>query len=215
MPATSNPSTKPKADAAEGEQGVIADEQLEQQVRQRQEARKRHEEEGDGPARSGPELIRTAAERKGAESLSKQEVVDATEWLLTDTPDDYTYEFEINVGTPRVPKWTNWTIRPVDLDTLRRIRKAASGQTRSAQRRAQATGDLDEVEANVRIVVEGTVEPDLRQAASNLRVVDPGDVLRRKFAHKPGLLGQIAGEIMGISGYDDEDIREVDAAKNS
>lgn len=206
------PAADTKDTGTEQEQGVIGDAELERQVKARRAKREEREQEGDEP-RSRPELIQAAA--KG-EKLSPEEIVDATEWLLTDTPlEDFTHELRINVGSARTEKWIDWLIRPVDLDTLRRIRKAAQGQTRAAQRRAQTTGELDEVEANVRIVVEGTVEPNLRDVANQLQLVDPADVLRKNFAHKPGLLGQIAGEIMGISGYDDEDVREVDAAKNS
>lgn len=174
--------------------------------------------DGDGPAdeaaepRSGAELIRAAADGK---ELTNEERVDALDWFMGDDESAFTHAIEVNVGTPKKAKWLTWEIRPVDLDTLKRIREKSQGGTRQQRRRSQATGEIDEVEANIRIVIEGTVAPDLTEIAHSKRLTDPGDVLRRKFAHKPGLLGQIAGEIMSISGYDDEDIREVDAAGNS
>lgn len=199
---------QPKADPSPG---VIPDDQLKAQVDARRKAREKREQP-DSEDKSGPDLIRAAAD---GEELSEGEKLDALEWLLSADEDSFTHVIEVNVGSPTKEKWINWEIRPVDLDTLRRIRKASQGGSRAQQRRAQQTGEMDEVEVNLRIVVEGTVYPDLRSVANDLRLVDPADALKRKFAHKPGLLGQISGEIMSISGYDDEDVREVEAAKNS
>jgi hypothetical protein len=159
--------------------------------------------------REGGELIAAAA--KG-QKLTEPEKVDALEWFLSDSAESFTHIIELNVGNPKKPKWIEWEVKPVDLDTLRRIRKQAASKQ---QGRRGAAGELDEVEANLRIVVEATVEPDIRAVAKQKGMVDPADALRIQFRHKPGLLGQIAGEIMSISGYDDEDVREVEAAGNS
>jgi hypothetical protein len=153
------------------------------------------------------------AERTGKKSdLSNVEQADALAWFLSDTdstPMEHT--FQINVGSLKNKKWVDWTVKPVDMDRLRRIRK----QSQSSDRRARFTGnqDYDEVNANVAIVVEGTVSPDLRAASKQIGTVDPAIAVRSRFQHKPGLLAQIAGEIMAISGYDDDDVREVDAAQ--
>lgn len=211
MPATSPPSQQPAASEPEG---VVPDDELRRQVEERQRKRAEREERGDdAPDRDGPELIKAAA---ADEKLSDAEIISATEWFLTDDSEEsFTHTIQINVGPPDKEMWIEWTIEAVDLDTLKRIRKAAQGGTKAEKRRNAAAGELDEVEANIRIVVEGTVAPDLRAIANEARLVDPADVLRRKFRRKPGLLGQISGEIMSISGYDDEDVREVDAAGNS
>ena len=39
-------------------------------------------------------------------------------------------------------------------------------------------------------------------------------VLKHRFRRKPGLIDQLAGRIMDLSGYDEEDVREAEAAKN-
>jgi hypothetical protein len=194
---------------------VPSDDQLREQVEERQRKRaEREQAEANREDRDGPELIKAAA--KDGEKLSDGEVINALDWFMSDDSDEsYTHEIQINVGPPNKEVWIAWEIKPVDLDTLKRIRKSAQGGTKSEKRRNAASGELDEVEANIRIVVEGTVTPDLREIAANARLVDPADVLRRKFRRKPGLLGQLSGEIMSISGYDDEDVREVDAAGNS
>lgn len=193
---------------------VPSDDQLKKQVEERAAKRaEREEREANRDDRDGPELIKALA---GDEKVTEGEVINATDWFLSDDTDlSFTHKIQINVGPPNKEIWIEWEIQAVDLDTLKKIRKSAQGGTKAEKRRNQASGELDEVEANIRIVVEGTIAPDLKDIASKARLVDPGDVLRRKFRHKPGLLGQISGEIMSISGYDDEDVREVEAAGNS
>ena len=163
-----------------------------------------------------------AEEPTGEESVDKaaagkaqtpQEHSAALEWLLSDEPDaegEYEHTIEVNVGTADKERFIEWTIRPVDLDELRRIRRQATGSR--AARRAGADG-FDEVAGNLRVVIAGTVEPDL-VAAAREQNTSPDFVLRARFSRKPGLLAQIAGEIMALSGYDDEDVREVKAAGN-
>jgi hypothetical protein len=165
--------------------------------------------ESDGEL-AGAELITAAANDK---KLSPVEAQDALEWFLSDEDQDFTQELRLNVGSPSKPKWVSWEIKTVDLDTLRRIRRQSQAGSRAQRRGAQA-GEIDEVEANLRIVLEGTHKPDLREIAKQKGDVDPAETLKRRFSHKPGLIGQISGEIMSISGYDDEDVREVDAAGN-
>lgn len=168
------------------------------------------EDGGDSPG----DLVRRAASGdKTVKAMSDGERHDAMQWFLSTDSVDISHTFQINVGSVESKHWIDWTVGPVDLDQLRRIRQQSSGSSR-AQRRS-GSGDFDEVQANLQIVVEGTLKPDLKDIAGKLSLADPRDALRRKFAHKPGLLTQIAGEVMSISGYDDEDVREVQGAKNS
>lgn len=165
------------------------------------------EGQGSGEVRTGPEIIEAAATGRKLDGL-EQNV--ALEWFLSDDPqdqEDLTRTIEINVGKSDEEQWIPWTIRAVDLDTLRRIRKATMAR--------RGLGEFDEVQANLKIVVSGTVEPDLLAAAHQMHIATAEKALQRRFRHKPGLLGQISGEIMALSGYDDEDVREVQAAKNS
>lgn len=153
--------------------------------------------------------------------LTVEQSSDALDWFLSDDPAEHdpTHKLRVNVGTPDKPRDIDWVIKAVDLDTLREIRRQATG-TR-AQRRSG--GDIDDIQINLQIVVEGTVYPDLREASQQVRlpgggrgIADPTTALRMKFQRKPGLLGQIAAEIMSLSGYDDEDVRdapEVEAGK--
>lgn len=169
------------------------------------------EQNTEGEQRSTPEVLAAAArEANGSktEALKVEEVADATEWFLSDTEEYLEHEFQINVGSLSKKRWVTWTVRPVDADKIRRIRRQS--QPRSAARRGNTT-EFDEVAANIAIVVEGTVIPDVRAAALQKGLRDPADWVRARFQHKPGLLTQIAGEIMSCSGYDDEDVREVDS----
>lgn len=165
-------------------------------------------EEVDQPDREGQDLIQAVAADR---SLSDVERADALDWFMSDDNESFTHVMQLNVGNPKKANWRDWEIRPIDMDTLRRIRKQST--TKGARR--GDIGDLDEVEINLRIVVEGTVTPDLKVAAKNKGIIDPADALSHRFRMKPGLVGQIAGEIMSISGYDEADVREVEAAGNS
>ena len=137
---------------------------------------------------------------------------DALEWFLSATDDaDLTHTMQINVGGPNDPRWLDWTIRPIDGDKLRAIRRRAT----SKQRRAAGLPEFDDMSANIEIMIEGTVSPDLRAAAKSMKMIDPAIGVRTRFSHKPGLVTAIANEILSISGYDDDDVRDLEtAAKN-
>lgn len=159
---------------------------------------------------------------KDVDILSAETVADATDWFLAEDPEEEVIAtFEINVGVAK-EKWVRWTVKAIDRDRIRDLRKSASGN-RAARR---AGGEPDEMEVNRRIAVDGTVSPNL--ADERLRTfqvpdgegtrthnfIDPADALSYRFRHKPGLIDQIAAKVLSVSGYDDEDIREVAAAGN-
>ena len=130
----------------------------------------------------------------------------ATEWFLTDE-EPLERTIEINVGTEDDKNWIPWTIRPVDLEVLRRIRRNSMSQSRR-----NVEGAIDEIQANLGIVVAGTVKPDLKEMAEKRGVPAADEVLRLRFIQKPGLLGQLASEILSLSGYDDADLRDPSVA---
>lgn len=145
----------------------------------------------------------------GGGRTSVTENSSALEWFLSEAPEDSGADqkvIEINVGTDAEERWIKWTIRPVDSDSLRRIQKI------SAPRRGKEDVAADMV--NLRVVVAGTVVPDLGTAARQMDIADPAMAVRMRFAFKPGLVTQLAGKIMELSGFDDEDVREAAAAGN-
>ena len=158
-----------------------------------------------------------AAARDG-QRLADAEKTSALDWFLNEEPkamEEETLTKELNFGTQDEPRWVSWTIKPVPMEVMRAIRKKA-GNTRAARQ----TGEVDEYRVNLEIVVEGTVDPDLRSAARQLHEegrgpADPVDALRAKFASKPGYITQLGAAIMTLSGFNDEDVRDAEkAAKN-
>jgi hypothetical protein len=164
------------------------------------------EERKGGP----PEAIEKLAQPDGEKRVSESEILDATEWLLGDEAEDEEAlkTLEINVGTTR-RQVVQWTIRPIEPDEMRQIRRRAMGLNRQ-QRRRGATGDqqVDDFQANLLIVTEATVIPNVREVAMTKGLADPSAVVLHRFRHKPGLIDQIAAEIMLFSGWDEEDIQE-------
>lgn len=143
--------------------------------------------------------------------VTETEAQSALDWFLSDAPEDLgeaVKTIEINVGSSDRERWISWTIRAVDIDELRRIQRLASGRARRGKE-----GD-SEIEGNLRVIVEGTADPDLYAAAKMRGIADPATALRMRFKNKPGLLGQIAGEIMALSGFDGDDVREAQAGKD-
>ena len=167
-------------------------------------------EDGDRP--TGEQAVRAAASGK----VRDPEVADAAlDWLLSDEPEeeDDSLPLELNVGGTREgeQKWITWVIQPVDGEVIRRIRRQSSSG-RAARRSGQQGGDDDL--ANRRIVVAGTREPNVTHAAQQRDIADPATLIEAKFRRKPGLVQQLVVEILSLSGYDDDDVREVQASRN-
>jgi hypothetical protein len=171
--------------------------------------------EGDDP---GTTAVREAA----AGHVTEHNIDSATEWFLSDEPLVSQKNVEINVGTDEAKRWITWTITSVDGEVLKRIRREGESGGNRRQRRAGGASEIDPQEANARIVVEGTISPDLAEVARRKGLPETADpkygavqVLKHRLRDKPGLIDQLAGEIMSLSGYDEEDLRESLAAKNS
>lgn len=166
-----------------------------------------------------PDLAGRAAVDQAADhpdAISPQTAQSATDWFLN--PDDEESvawaTLPVNVAPAGKPeRVVPFKIQVVDRDEIKRLRKEATFQ------RPDGTEEIDEMEANLRIAVEGLLEPNVKDD-DKLRVVrgqqylDPGDALRARFAHKPGIIDQIAGKIVQISGYNSADVKEVRAAGN-
>lgn len=164
--------------------------------------------------------VRTAAESASAigqgRQISDPEADRALAWFLSDEPvAPQTEDLELDFGTEDAPQIVPWTIQAVTMDVMRQIRKEAA-ETKTARK----SGQVDESRVNLAVVVAGTVSPDIKQAAIELFQAgrgsgDPIQTLKERFEVKPGFIAQLAGRIMSLSGFDDEDVREVEAAKNS
>lgn len=214
---TPESNAKQTSESSGGENGGASDEELlaahVEQASGLRDARK----EGEEP-RAGRNAVEVARDR-GGRALSEAERTSALDWFLNEDPRaaaDETQTVELNFGTQDDPQWVPWTIKPVAMETMRAVRRKAANT-----RAARQTGEVDEYRVNLEIVVEGTVDPDVKEAARLLHsegrfpTADPVDAMRAKFASKPGYVAQLAGKIMTLSGFNDEDVRDAEkAAKN-
>lgn len=129
-----------------------------------------------------------------------------TEWLLQDTAEVVTLTLWLKVGDPKDPA-IPWIIKAIPTDVIRSAEREARAGNRAARRNAGQAQQYDDLKANLRVMVEGTVTPDLPDLASRQGLRDPATLLQRRFAYKPGIVAQVASQIMAISGFDEEDVQ--------
>lgn len=183
----------------------------------------------------GHDLIAQVAAEKG-EPVGPVGQQKALDWFLSDEEEDITKTLRLNVGGPvdddgvaidlrKPPVWIEWVIRPVDLDEIKRIRRQSQDAKSRRQQRLRGPGETDDNQFNLGLVVTATIEPDLPEAARSMKgpdgqrgVADPRLAVKWRFRNKSGLIGQIVGEILDFSGFNDNDVQdavEVTAAGNS
>jgi hypothetical protein len=169
---------------------------------------------GDDDRKRPADLIAEAAQNGG--KMSEDDAADALELFFKAEGEDARADAEpqwlkVNVGTAAEPKRVRWLIQPVDDTEITRIRDGARTKGTRAQRR-NGTADVDEGLVARRIVVLGTVTPDFKELAKRLNLVDPADAVSAYFKKfgKTGLITQLSGEILGLSGWDDEAIQEME-----
>lgn len=150
---------------------------------------------------------------KGNGVITPTEASLATEWFLSEEEQEVAFkDIEINVGVNE-DKWIPIRIQVVDRDEIRRIRQEATAVNR------EGVPEVNEMEANLRIAVEGLLDPNVKgdeklRTVRGQKYLDPGDALKARFAVKSGLIDQLSGKIVELSGYNDADVREIRAAGN-
>jgi hypothetical protein len=165
-----------------------------------------HRVAGDDPKKEPPK------------DLSDEEQADATAWLLSsfDGSEPVARQhLNLNMGSREAPKKIRWVVQAIPREHIARIRQQAEGNR--AQRRAGATlGVLGDPEAafrgNLRVVLAGTVEPDVAALAAQ-RGVPPEVFLEQSFENKGGYIDMLAGEILELSGYTDEGVEDAVVAR--
>jgi hypothetical protein len=163
----------------------------------------------DRPERPVPEVLEALAASK---EISQSEASSALDWFLSEDPDEdveQTHQIELNVGVGEREHWIKWTVRPIDSDELRRIQR----QTAALRRRGRQDDLAVDQLGNLKVIVAGSVDPDI-QALAEQQGKQPESILLKRFVKKPGLIAQLAGQIMALSGFDDEDVRDALSAKN-
>ena len=159
--------------------------------------------------RATPEVLATS---QSDHPVSEAEATSALEWFLSEDPDEETeatHVLELNVGVGDNPNWVRWTVRPIDTDELRRIQRTTSALRRRGRQDDLAIDQL----GNLKIIIAGSVDPDVEDIARQ-QGVTPEAMLQKRFRTKPGLIAQMSGQIMALSGFDDEDVRDALSAKN-
>jgi hypothetical protein len=121
---------------------------------------------------------------------------------------------KLNLGTKEKPEWVRWVIMPVEDTLITKFRRESQVGTRAQKRRGDA--EVDEARVALKVVRAGTVDPDPKELARAMQTgPDPLDAIRAFFKRKQktGIITQVSGEILSISGWDDEDVQEVEAAR--
>lgn len=147
-----------------------------------------------------------------AGSTNAEDLANATSWFLSDEDAGVMGErtFGLNVAA-QGEHVIEWTVRAISREQIRQIRKLA----RPARMRASANaGEIDDMKANLGIACAGTLTPDLNEMAARIGVKDIPEMLKRRFSHKPGLIDQIASEVLTVSGYDEDDVRDIESVKD-
>jgi hypothetical protein len=177
----------------------------------------------DDPA-VGPRLIdkaATLAQAKGSvadeKKMTNDEVDAATLWLLSAESPEQSFTFldlMLNVGSDENPRDIPWRVRSLESDELRAAQKAASGN-RATRRNG---GEPDEMETHCHVLAKATVSPDLagamRAQGYPVNAETLSTFVRERFKGKPGLVTQVAVEIMRISGFDDAHVKTVSSGKS-
>lgn len=151
---------------------------------------------------------------KSPDEIKPVEGQTATDWFLSSDKQEVAWAYlPINVAPAgSAEQIVNFKIQVVDRDEIKALRK------RAERKNPDGTTEVDDMEANLQLAVAGLLEPDMHDPkmlkVRGQEFVDPADALRARFAHKPGLIDQIATKITQISGYDDKDVKEVRAAGN-
>lgn len=212
------PGAQPEPDS--GDNGGASDEALAAALeKQRGGLKDLGGDEGESHVVAGRAAVETIRDRGSARGLPDSAKSSALDWFLNEDPREAAEEteaVELNFGTQDAPRWVEWVIKPVQMEVMRAVRRKAANT-----RAARQTGEVDEYRVNLEIVVKGTVDPDVEAAALQLHqegrfpTADPVEAVRSKFQSKPGYVAQLAGRIMTLSGFNDEDVRNAErAAKN-
>lgn len=172
-------------------------------------------DEEPSPGRTAVEEAAKSPET--AKEMAASERMDAVEWFMADDPDEAPAQrkLELDVSTdPDHPKIIEWVVQALERETIQQIRdKAKKAPGRRRARQGDESAENVAV-ANTRIAAAGTLYPNLRDERVRGDFMDPADALKYRFRNKSGIIDQIAGHVIEVSGYDEADVQEVNAVGN-
>lgn len=174
--------------------------------------------EKDPPVHNGRDAVEAAADAD-PDKLHPVTAQNATDWFFSEEQQEAESTAKaivpVNVAPAGKPKKVqDFTLQVLGRDQIREIREGCMKTLPDGSR------EVDDVEANLRMVATAMLVPDLKAAiAAGQKVrgqlyLDPADMLTARFAHKPGVIDLLAGKLTEISGYNSADVMEVRAAGN-
>jgi hypothetical protein len=168
------------------------------------------------------EIAAKEPDSNGKVVVEEQTAADATEWLLASFRDELpalTHTLELNVGSPSAPKMIKWRITSVDREVIDKLTDQVM-PTNRAMKRAGGASAKEQADAqwrlNLKLVVAGTIDPDIRGALTQTapgpgqpHLADPEFFVERAFRMNSGLVQQVASAILTLSGYDEDNVSDV------
>jgi hypothetical protein len=159
----------------------------------------------------GAGVVREAAQENVPHRDDDERIQSATDFLLSafhDERREITQTLIINVGgVGNDRKEVSWTIKALPGPLVRKIRE----DSEAVVRRAGGTGAgvvSSSFQAAVRYLIEASVDPNLKQLARQTGIADPAAFLEEALNLKQGLIEQISGKILALSGYDADDVQD-------
>lgn len=179
--------------------------------------------DGDAERAASPiEPLKAVVEIGKPEAIPEAVIVDAMAWFLEDAPRDPSADhvtLNVNVADAGAPeaKWAQFTIRPLSDEEVQRAQRFARQRGNRAERRAGQQAAADQApnvfEQSAYMVAQALVKPDLLEVARLKGMPVSADptlmtvqVLKARFARRPGVIVNLAGRVMDISGYDESDV---------
>lgn len=169
------------------------------------------------PSAGRQAVMEAGRSKEAAKEMDPTERMDAVEWFMADDPEEKPAQrvLELDVSTdPDHPVVIKWIVHALERETLQSIRNKARVDAAPRHRRRGVETEEDTALANARIAAAGTLYPNLRDERVRGEFMDPADALKYRFRHKSGIIDQIAAHVISVSGYDDGDVKEVDAVGN-
>lgn len=166
--------------------------------------------EGDLIAAANP--VRDAMKRLADDKMTEEDMALGLDWLLSDEQEVNTRELKVRAGgADDAPVYLSWIIRAANTDEIRQAEREGEGANR-AQRRGQEAAEADQVRANLRLICTATIQVNgkpLGELSNSKGIRDPAVWLRNRFHYRAGLIPALAGQVMELSGFAQDDVRAV------
>lgn len=168
---------------------------------------------GEGQLIASDDPVREALTRLADDTPTAEDMALGLEWLLSDQQEVNTRELKVRAGGPDdKPVFLSWIIRAANTDEIRQAEREGEGVANRAQRRSQEPVEADQVRANLRLICTATMQVNgepLGDLARKAGHADPAVWLRKRFHYRAGLIPAMAGQVMDLSGFAQDDVRAV------